>query len=306
MKSIVLASVLFALVFCIPMLAQQAPGVPVSVIITAEAKHGNTTPELKESELHVREAGADRQIESLSRLGSDSTVQLMLLFDNSGGTNFDVQLAAIKKWINDLPPNVEVGAGYMLNGLTRISHALSTDHAAVANSLRVALGSGGADVSPYDSLSDAVKHWPKREGVRREVVMVTSGIEGLGGGYAPQNQYVNAAISTAQREGVIVYGIYNPSAGHWSHTLWLTTMGQNLLSQLCDETGGEAYITTLTAPVSFDSFLSDIRSRFDRQYRLTFLAEAENKSGLQPLRVSARDDNVDVTGPAAVFVKASK
>ena len=58
------------------------------------------------------------------------------------------------------------------------------DHAAAAKSLRLALGDFGAEASPYVSLSEFIKHWPATNGTRREVLMITSGIDGLYmGGY---------------------------------------------------------------------------------------------------------------------------
>ena len=59
-----------------------------------------------------------------------------------------------------LPANAEVAVGYMRNGMTQMTANFTLDHAAAANSIRLANGPGGADVSPYDSLSDALKKWP--------------------------------------------------------------------------------------------------------------------------------------------------
>lgn len=307
MNRLSFVAVAIGLASCVPMLAQEAPGVPVSVVVTAEARHGNTVPELTQSNLRVREAGKDRPVESLARIPPDAPVQMMLLIDNSAGSNFDVQIQSMKEWVNSLPPTVQVGVAFMQNGLAQVTSPITADHAAAANSIRIAEGFGGADVDPYGSLSEAIKKWPKTStGVRREVVMVTSGIEALGGGFAPNNPYVDRTISDAERAGVIVYGIFNPSAGHFGHTFWRSTEGQNLLSQLCDATGGEAYMTTISAPVSFDPFLQDIRLRLGNQYRLSFMAAPENKAGLQPLKVSTRDDNAEAVAPNEVYVKASK
>jgi hypothetical protein len=290
------------------LLAQEnnIPGVPVSVVITAEARHGKDVPALESGDLRVREAGANRQITELTHFGQNDHVQILLLIDNSAENNFDVQISSLKQWVNSLPPSVEIGVGYMGNGTVQNAFPMSVDHAGAANSIRVSLGLGGADVSPYDSLSEAIKRWPAGNSARKEVVMITSGIEGLGGGPAPQNLYVNRSIQDAQRAGVLVFGIYNPSAGHAGHTLWQISFGQNLLSQLCDETGGESYITTLSPPVSFVQFLDDIVHRLRDQYQLTFVAGAENKGGLQTLKVSVQNKQADVAAPSAVFVKASK
>lgn len=288
--------------------AQEGPLVRVTV--TAEARHGKTVPELQQNELRVREAGQDATVRNLSKI-LDGAVQLLLLIDDSATSNFDIQIPALKQWITGLPSNVAVGVGYMHNGTVQTASGFTGDHASAANSIHLAMGPAGADVSPYDSLRESIKHWPAAaaaadENRRKVVVMVTSGLEFLGGGWPPYNPYVNAAVSDAEKAGVLVYGIYNPTVGHASHVMWTELMGQSLLSQLCDATGGEAYITTIGPPVSFSPYLESITAHLTNQYTLEFNARPENKSGLQPLKVTATNGNVDVLAPKEVFVKASK
>ncbi|MDQ2948559.1 MAG: hypothetical protein M3Y27_21910 [Acidobacteriota bacterium] len=283
-----------------------APGVPVSVVVTLEAKHGKTIPAVEQRDIKVKEYGTPRSVTGLTPLrGDHASLQLMLLIDDSSGSSFDTEIGEIKQWIKGLPQPMEIAIAYMHNGLAQVTQRFTADLNAAANSIRVPLGAGGADVSPYDSLSDAIKSWPKGNAERREVVMISSGIEGLGGGLAPENQYVNKSIADAQRAGVVVYTIYNPSVGHFGHTFWREIAGQNLLSQMADETGGESYIQTFGAPVSFAPFLDEISTALQHQYLLTFVARAEKKPGLQPVKVRVTADNADITAPDEVFVKAS-
>ncbi|MCU1295186.1 MAG: hypothetical protein JWP08_4036, partial [Bryobacterales bacterium] len=254
-----------------------------SMVVTVEAKHGKQIPPVEAADIEVSQGKQKNQITEFRSL-KGSALQLMLLIDNSSQSTFDIQINDIKKWINSLPGNTQVAVAYMQNGMASMAHGFTADHAAAANSIRVTMGIAGADVSPYDSLSDAVKKWPSSNGARREVLMISSGIEALGGGLAPDNPYVNKGIADAQRAGVVVYTIYNPSAGHAGHNLWRVTYGQNFLSQLSDETGGESYITTFSAPVSFVPYLQDLSTRLQNQYLLTFIAKPSNKTELQPVR----------------------
>jgi hypothetical protein len=276
------------------------------MVVTIEAKRGKDIPNVEQRDIKVSEQQTPRTVTSFTPLRADDAgLQLMLLIDDSSGSSFDTQINEIKQWIKALPPSTEIAVGYMRNGLANMAQKFTTDLGAAANSIRLPLGAGGADVSPYDSLSEAVKAWPKSNVERREVVMVSSGIEGLGGGLAPENQYVNKGIADAQRAGVIVFTIYNPSAGHFGHTFWRETIGQNLLSQLADETGGESYIRTFGPPVSLRPFLDEISIKLQHQYLLTFLARPEKKAGLQPVKVGVTADNADVAAPDRVYVKAS-
>lgn len=280
-----------------------APGVPASVVVTLEPKHGKTIPPVEAQDIQVKEAGERRPVEKITPL-NNSGMQLLLLLDDSARGTFDTEIGTLKQFITSLPPNFDVGVAYMRNGMAEMTANFTRDHAAAANGIRVAFGSGGADVSPYDSLTDAVKKWPANNGQRKEVIMVSGGIEGLGGGLNPDNPYVDAGIRSAQEAGVVVYAIYSPSVGHVGHSFWRNTWGQNFLSQLADETGGEAYMIGFGSPVSFQPFLEQIILQWQNQYLLTFSAKPENKSGLQPLHVSVTEKDASVAYPDRVYIRA--
>lgn len=280
-------------------------GVPVSVVATLEPKRGKAIPPVEQQDIVVREGREQRPVLAFVPLhGQEGPLQLLLLLDDSARSTFDTEINTLKQFVNSLPPETEVAVGYMRNGMTEFTANFTRDHAAAANSIRVALGPGGADVSPYDSLTDAIKKWPDTHAERKEVVMISSGIEGLGGGYTEDNPYVDAGIQSALKAGVVVYTIYDPSVGHLGHSFWRNTWGQNFLSQLSDETGGESYIIGFGSPVSFQPFLESILFNLQHQYRLTFGARPENKSGFQPIRVSITNKDASIAAPDRVFVKA--
>jgi len=281
------------------------PGVPVSVTITAEAGRQKTIPTLSKGDVVVLQGKDKRPVLDLTPLGQQNQpMQLLLLISDSARSSFDTEINTLKQFINSLPASTEIGIGYMRNGTNQMVSNFTRDHASAANSIRLASGPGGADVSPYDSLSEAIKNWPKTPAERREVIMVSSGIEGLGGGFTSDNPYVDHAISDAQRAGVVVYTIYTPGVGHYGHGLWRSTWGQNFLSQLSDETGGDSYMIGFGSPVSFQPFLQQIAEHFKHQYRLTFEAKPEKKSGLQAIRIQSAEKNATIAGPDRVFVKA--
>jgi hypothetical protein len=281
-----------------------APGVPTSITVTLEPKRNKTMPAVEQADLSVKQDRDTRPITGFASAAQADT-QFMLLIDDSARGTFDTEIGTLKQFINALPPNFEVAIGYMRNGMTDVTAKFTRDHAAAANGIRVALGPGGADVSPYDSLSDAIKKWPQPAAPRREVLMISSGIEGLGGGLYPDNPYVNAGINDAIRAGVVVYTIYSPSVGHFGHSMWRTTWGQNFLSQLSDETGGESFYLGFGSPVSFQPYLDQILALQKNMYTLTFLARPEKKSGFQPVRVMIENKDASIAAPDKVYVKAS-
>lgn len=285
--------------------ARQETGVPESVIVTLEPRRGKTIPPVEQHDVTVKEGRDQRPVTEFVPLhGQEGSLQLLLLIDDSARSTFDTELGVLKQFVNELPAGCEVGIGYMRNGMTEMVANFTRDHAAAANAIRVVMGPGGADVSPYDSLTDAIKRWPASHAERKEVVMISSGIEGLGGGYMPDNPYVNAGIESALRAGVVVYTIYDPSVGHFGHSFWRNTWGQNFLSELSDETGGESYIIGFGSPVTFQPFLDSILFNLQHQYRLTFTARDEKKAGFQSIRVMITDKDASVAAPDKIWVRA--
>jgi VWFA-related protein len=234
--------------------------------------------------------------------GSRSGLQLVVLLDDSSRGNLGLQLNDIKNFLTALPPNAQVAIGYMRNGSPNLVQNFTTDHAAAAKTLRLPEGSAGINGSPYFCLSALAKHWPGGDSnVRREVVMVTDGVDRYSGGrFDPSNPYVQAATSDAQKAGVIVYSIYYRGAGRADRSFVVTDGGQNYLTQVSNDTGGKVYLEGFGNPVSFAPFLSDLQHKLQNQYELTFVSSA--KPGLQQIRVKTSQPNTSLEYPASVPV----
>ena len=298
----------FALLSCGFCLAGQnvsAPGSRVTLTITHETKKGEAS-QLAAPEINVKEENSERNVLNLTPAGEkNAPIQLLLLIDDSAQTSFGTQIQSLRRFVSGLPENIEIGIGYMRNGTNQMTSKFTHDHKAAASTIRLPLGVGGSNVSPYDSLADAIKEWPgENESERKEVIMIGSGIEGLGGGFTPENPYVRRGIQAAQKAGVVVYTIYHPSYGS-GRFFWRGTWGQNFLSQLADETGGEAYNINMGTPVSIDPFLDAILDQFHNQYLLTFEAKPTNKSDLQRVKISLKEEKGNIASASKAFVKAS-
>jgi hypothetical protein len=232
--------------------------------------------------------------------GERSGLQLVVLIDDSSGGNLGLQLNDIKSFLAGLPPTTQVAIGYMRNGTPNLVQNFTGDHAQAAKALRLPAGIGGSNGSPYFCLSDLVKHWPGGDSnVRREVIMVTDGVDRYSGArFDPENPYVRAATSDAQKAGVIVYSIYYRGAGRLDRSALVTDGGQNYLTQVSGDTGGKVYLEGFGNPVSFAPFLSDIQRKLQNQYELTFVSTA--KPGLQNIRVKTSQPNTTLQWPARI------
>jgi VWFA-related protein len=238
--------------------------------------------------------------------GERSGLQLVVLLDDSSRGNLGLQLNDIKNFLTGLPPTTQVAIGYMRNGAPNLVQNFTSDHAQAARSLRLPSGVPGENGSPYFCLSDLVKHWPGGDSnVRREVIMVTDGVDRYSGGrYDPEDPYVQAATSDAQKAGVIVYSIYYRGAGRFDQNRMVTDGGQNYLTQVSGATGGKVYLEGFGNPVSFAPFLSDIQSKLQNQYELSFVSTA--KPGLQSIQVKTSQPNTKLEYPSRIQVGGAK
>ncbi len=287
-------------------MAQQAPsagGVPSHIVVTVEPKRGNEVPAVRQEDVMVFE-GHDRDtVTGLTPLKGDRAgLELFVLIDDELSTMVGNQLDDIRKFINEQPASTKVGVAYMQNGIARVLQDPTSEHDQAAKALRLPMGVGGANSSPYFALSDLVKKWPQSN-ERRAVLMVSDGIDRYYGTGDLQDPYLDAAIDEAVKAGIIVSAIYSPGAGHFGHSYWQNYWGQIYLSELADKTGGEAYYIGFTgAPVTFTPYLESLDRRFGNQYLLEFLAKPPKKAGWAQIRLRTEVQNVDLVSAGRVWV----
>jgi hypothetical protein len=275
------------------------------MIVTVEARHGSTIPVIHRDDVMVYEGKTrDRVAGWTPLLGGQMPVQMFILIDDGLSTTVGSQLSDLQKFATTAPASVAIGVGYMRNGTVEIAQNPTTDHGQAAKALRLPMGDRSISPSPYIALADLMKRWPGADAAG-EVVMITDGVDALNGG-GPVNPYRDQAITASQKAGVIVYPVYAPGAGHYGHTYWLMNWGQNYLSQLSDETGGEAYGLFMGNPVSFTPYLDAISQRLTHQFLLSFAAQPENKAGMHRVTLRTEVPNVDLVGADSVYVPAGQ
>ena len=290
-----------------PTWAAQQPSsvtVPVSVVVSVEAKHGKDVPAVTRDDVSVFR-GRDRLkvTDWIPLQGSQSGLELLILIDEGSGLNVASQFGDIRNFMNSQPDSTAIAIGYMQNGSVRMTQNFTKDHAAAGKALQIPGGPGFGGNSPYLSISDAIKHWPESAN-RRAIFMISDGIDPLQSGVT--DSYLDAAVVDAQRAGIQVSAIYVSGGGHFGHTLWRIDQGQRNLSELADETGGEGYFQGLESPVAFAPFLDQFAERLKHQYKLTFLAAPEKKATYLHVRLETEVPNADLVTADKVYVPAAK
>jgi hypothetical protein len=288
------------------------PTVPVQMTVTVDVVgEGKRMPEVSRDDIKVNQGKESRSVTDWVAACEDRAwLDPFILIDDASDTSLGGQLADLRAFVNSQPSTTSVGIGYMRNSVVQIAQNFTTDHAAAAKSLRLPTGSTGAYGSPYLSVIDLMKRWPQNTN-RREVVMVTDGIDRARGGPRPHglsliSPDVDTASTVAQRTGTIIHTIYAPGVGRLHHNFWEATNGQNGIAKLSDETGGESFFLGLESAVSFKPNPDRIQKILDNQYILTFEAKPGKKAGLQAVRITTPVAGVELASADNAWVPAAK
>lgn len=238
--------------------------------------------------------------------GANSDLELILLIDSSARFSLSEQYSAITSFVNEMPTNTKIAIAYMEAGRAAMAGPLSSDPAVVLKGLHMQAGMAGSNGSPYFCLSNLAKNWPSHDGgARREVVMITDGVDDYEPHYNPEDPYVQESINDAVRAGLVVYALYWHNQGRMDNTEWADNAGQNLLAQVTEATGGISFWQGSGNPVSFEPYFQELRIRLRSQYALSFTAPLRGKPALEPLQLKANIPGAKISAPQLVWLDAS-
>jgi len=296
----------------------------VHVVITDLAVQSDSElPRLREGEVKVKQGKTFLQVTQLvPAQGDNAALQLMILIDDTLNPVVGGNLNDLKEFIKAQPPSTVIGIGYMSNAGVNVVQNFSPDHDLAVKAVRLPRGVLSTMDSPYLSLISLVKGWTQQT-VRREVLMVSDGIDRLRGETpAPSRLGPNfgtvyhsmptlstdatSASEISQRYNVIVHSLYAAGVGRAGRSSWDLQMGLSGLSKIADETGGECYSLGTSNPVSFKPYLEQLQRTLDNQYYLVFLAIPKKNAGLQRVNILTEISNSEIAAPNNVWVRATK
>jgi len=286
----------------------------VSAATTAPAGSGNATititivskkdspPSVAKDDVQFSLGKERKQIAQWSKA---EKLYLAVLIDDSLESEVAGQWNDLKQFISELPPTTYIAVGYASNSTVRLAQDFTKDHELAIKALRIPYGYPSAESSPYLSVIDWMKRWPAT-GDRRSLLLISSGIDYLRGGFGPIYPDVDTAISIAEKGNINLWNIYYPGAGHRSRAFFLANNAQNNLSKLCEETGGEAYFLGTSAPVSFKPFLDELQMHLNNQYLLTFAGDGGPKGKFSNVRLKTELAHVEFMHANQAWLPPSK
>jgi hypothetical protein len=281
---------------------QQGQGRAV-VTILPSAKNGNIG-QVPAQNLKVKVDGKESKVLNFAPMQeSNSPIELVLLLDSGARSSLGTQFKDIQKFVGEMPPNTRMAIAYMTNGRAQFASQLSSNAADVLKGLHLSTGFPGSNASPYFCLSDLAKNWPSHDRTaRREVLMITDGVDNYERRFDPDDPYVQTAISDSVRAGLVVYSIYWRNMGRFNAGWYETNAGQNLLLQITQATGGNSYWEGIGNPVSLEPYFNDLRRRLDHQYELSFTAPSNGKPQVESMKLKLNVPSAKVDAPQKVFI----
>jgi hypothetical protein len=305
--------------------------VQVHMVITDESVRGDgEVPILRPENVQLKQGKTPVKIDHLiPARGENAALQFFVLIDDTCDTGIGNSLNDIRDFINAQPATTAIGVAYMSNTTIQIVQNFTADHAAAAKAVRLPRGTLSSMDSPYLSLISLIKGWPEQK-VRREVLMVSDGIDRLRGERTSSTQYLpssgreyrsmpssmssstmptisvdaDSASTTAQRYGVIVHGIYATGVGRAGRNAWEAQLGQSGVAKISDESGGEYFSLGTQNLVSFKPYLDRLQQVLNNQYYLVFQVTPQKKGRLQRVNISTSLADVEIAAADSVWVPA--
>src|ERR1700734_2419193 len=300
------------------------PGVQVHLVITNEAVSADKEfPTLREGDVKVKQGKDFLKVNQLiPARGENAALQLFILIDDTLDSGVGNNLNDVRNFISEQPSSTVIAIGYMSNATVNIVQNLTPDHNLAAKAVRLPRGSLSTMDSPYLSLISLVKGWPQQN-VRREVLMVTDGLDRLRGNQVGASRLgpvygsvyhsmpnmtpdVNSASEISQRYNVLVYSLYAVGVGRAARSSWDLQIGLSGLTKLADETGGDCFSLGISNLVSFKPSLERLQKMFENQYYVVFQAIPKTKAGRQRVNLTTEVPNAEIAAPDNAWVPAGK
>ncbi len=243
-------------------------------------------------------------------------LQLMVLLDSEQMLGANGQFVDIKQFFKDLPPNVEIGVGWLLQGRAVVVQPFTTDRelagkALIAKTRAEAANPKNDNGNPFQCLRDLAAKWPTPDPAKlRAVLMFTDGITRsngqimVGGANGEQmNPDVSGASQLLQREGVVPYPFFwqDPIVPDPNRSEGGQLEGQQNFSDLASETGGAALEEGLFAPGSLAPLLNRLYKTLESEAVLTVNAPGKPGSFTRIDIKSTRDD-IKIFAPDSITV----
>lgn len=277
--------------------------IPITIISKKELKKKNIEEVPEVGEISVKENGEEQTIISI-RSVSESPLSLAILIQEDLSSLVNLELKSLGDFIKRLPKGSRVMVAYIRGGSVIIRQRFTEDLDKAAKSLTV--------VSPnllptansiFQSVEDVTKRFDALPSGRRAMLLISDGLDAsIISSTSLQSVDLDRAVTKAQQRSVAIYSFY--AAGGLVDRLdrQQVLAGQSLLLRLCEETGGRAFFSGFSTPVSFKPFFQELAFTLERQFVLSYIS-TNMKKGYYKIEVTSTNPEVKIEHPSGYYYK---
>lgn len=315
----ILAAAASALLLFFPVAPYAAAQTPTLIVVRAMPDKAKITenfeplPELTKADIgQIKIGGKVAPVTDFQPvLNGSHVLQLLVLLDSeqmlgAGPGQFD----SIKTFFHDMPANVEIGVGWLLQGKVIVTQPFTTDHdlagkALVAKTREEAADPKNDNGNPFACLGYLARHWPSpNPGKLRAVLMFTDGI--IRNNAQPQSgdqvdPNVLAAAAELEIASITPYPFFwqDPIVPDPNRSEGGELEGQENFAEMDAPTGGAGLFHGLFAPGSLDPLLSRLYATLQSEVVLT-VADPFKPGTKKDLDMKSTRDDIKLFGPDQV------
>jgi VWFA-related protein len=279
--------------------------IPISIFTKQELENKQAEELIMADRLTVRENGDEQTILSIRSVW-DAPLSLAIVVQEDLDSGFNLHLKDLRAFIRRLPKGSRVMVAYTRGGSLQVRQKFTEDLERAANSLRVvASNTTLSGLNPYESVVDVLNRFDALPAGRRAILLFSDGLDasrGLDSTEASQSIDLDRAILRAQRRGVAVFSIWNPTELTSGRNSRLVLNAQGALEKLSDQTGGRAFFQGSGAPVSMLPFFRDLGLLLNRQFLLSYLS-THMKKGYYKIQVTSSNPSVMIEHPKGYYYR---
>jgi hypothetical protein len=238
-------------------------------------------------------------------------LQLMVLLDSEQMLGaVPAQFDSIKTFFHNMPPNIEIGVGWLLQGKVVVTQPFTTDRelagkALVAKTRAEAANPKNDNGNPFQCLGYLAAHWPTPDpGKLRAVLMFTDGIIRSNAQAAGRDQVdpnIVGASMKLQIAGITPYPFFwqdpivaDPNRGEGGQL-----EGQDNFAEMDSTSGGAGLFDGFFAPGSLDPLLNRLYSTLKSEAVLT-VTDPDKPGKMSRLDLKSTREDIKLFGPDQV------
>ncbi|MFY9226191.1 MAG: hypothetical protein WAQ98_26175 [Blastocatellia bacterium] len=261
-----------------------------TITVTVKEKKNRFIPDLQANDFQVYQDGVLSPIVFI-QASNQAPLNLAIVMQE-GLEQLNLEINSIKQFITNLPTGSKIMVVYAKDNFVTVAQEFTTDLTQAASKIRVTNSFSSFSVNPYWDLKAVLPYFNGLEQERNEILFISDGFDPSNGKFstATSNLYLDQVMREAQKNNVVIFSIFAPSAR--VKNFFAQNTGINSLIYLSEQTGGHAFYTN-SGYVTFDVPLQKFAQLLKQQYVISYISSGIGKKYYQ-VKVTTDFSNLTV------------